>query len=91
MQGVSGRRRLGGSGLLKIVSSAPVGTRERVVVVEVADTWLVLGVTPSQVNTLHTLPAQPTAPETVADSTHSMIALFSSRLREAAGGKAQGR
>lgn len=53
-----GLQRLGGGHLVKVVSSAAVGQRERVVVVEVADTWLVLGVTPHQVNTLHTLPAQ---------------------------------
>lgn len=46
--------------LLKVVSSCPVGQRERVVIVEVEGTWLVLGVTPQQVTQLHTLPAQPT-------------------------------
>ena len=55
-------RRLGlqqsGSGrLLKVVSSAMVGQRERVVVVEIGDTWLVLGVAAGQVHALHTLPA----------------------------------
>lgn len=45
--------------LLKVVSSCPVGQRERVVIVEVDDTWLVLGVTAQQVTPLHTLPAQP--------------------------------
>ncbi|BES84348.1 hypothetical protein PEC302110_14450 [Pectobacterium araliae] len=46
--------------LLKVVSSCSVGQRERVVIVEVDDTWLVLGVTPQQITPLHTLPAQPT-------------------------------
>ena len=41
--------------LLKKVGAMSLGPRERVVVVEVADTWLVLGVTAQQVNTLHTL------------------------------------
>ncbi|WP_350238945.1 flagellar biosynthetic protein FliO [Pectobacterium colocasium] len=45
--------------LLKVVSSCPVGQRERVVIVEVDNTWLVLGVTPQQITPLHTLPAQP--------------------------------
>ena len=35
-----------------------VGQRERVVVVEVGGSWLVLGVAPGQVRALHTLPAQ---------------------------------
>lgn len=41
---------------LKVLGAAPVGPRERVVLVELADQVLVLGVTPSSVNTLHTLP-----------------------------------
>ena len=43
---------------MKVVSSTSVGQRERVVVVEVAGQWLVLGVTPQNIHTLHTLPAQ---------------------------------
>ncbi|KXW58376.1 flagellar biosynthetic protein FliO [Ferrovum myxofaciens] len=41
---------------LRIVSSLAVGQRERVVVVEVQDTWVVVGVAPGQVQTLHILP-----------------------------------
>jgi flagellar protein FliO/FliZ len=40
---------------LKVLGAAPVGPRERVVLVEVADKVLVLGVAPGRVNTLHTL------------------------------------
>ncbi len=48
-----------GSGrLLKVVSSAMVGQRERVVVVEIGDSWLVLGVAAGQVRALHTMPAE---------------------------------
>jgi flagellar protein FliO/FliZ len=43
-------------GPLKIIAQTPLGPRERLVVVEVADTWLVLGVGGGQVRTLHTLP-----------------------------------
>ncbi len=43
---------------MKIISSLAVGQRERVVLVEVQDTWLVLGVAAGQVRTLHTLPKQ---------------------------------
>lgn len=50
-------KRLAGQSL-KIVASQSVGQRERVVVVEVDDTWLVLGVAPNSVNTLHKLPAK---------------------------------
>ena len=53
-----GLQRFGGGQLVKVVSSTAVGQRERVVVVEVNGQWLVLGVTPQNINTLHTLPAQ---------------------------------
>ncbi len=41
---------------LKIISGIAVGQRERIVLVEVNDTWLVVGVAPGQVNALHTMP-----------------------------------
>jgi flagellar protein FliO/FliZ len=46
----------GAGGLVKIVGGVMVGPKERVVVVEVGETWLVLGVTAQQVNALHALP-----------------------------------
>ncbi|SDK91966.1 flagellar protein FliO/FliZ [Modicisalibacter muralis] len=45
---------------LKVVASTAVGQRERVVIVEVKDTWLVLGVGGGKVNSLHEMPAPPT-------------------------------
>jgi len=47
----------GGGNVLRQVASMPVGPRQSVVVVEIEDTWLVVGVGPNQLNTLHTLPA----------------------------------
>lgn len=44
--------------LVRVVTAASVGPRERVVLVEIHDTWLVLGVAPGRVNTLHQLPRQ---------------------------------
>ncbi len=44
---------------VRVVGSAPVGPKERVVVVEVASAWLVLGVGGGQVTRLHQLPAPP--------------------------------
>ena len=41
---------------LKVTASTSLGPRERVVIVEVRDTWLVLGVTGQNINVLHTLP-----------------------------------
>ncbi len=40
---------------LRIISATAVGQRERVVVVEVDGTWLVVGVAPGQVSALHTM------------------------------------
>lgn len=48
----------GHSNLLNVVGSVAVGQRERVVIVEVDKTWLVLGVANGQVTKLHELPAQ---------------------------------
>lgn len=47
---------MGKMGPVKLIGTTMVGPRERVVVVEVEDTWLVLGVGGGQVRTLHTLP-----------------------------------
>lgn len=43
------------AGVVKIVAATGVGQRERVVVVEIDNTWLVLGVAPGRVNKLHTM------------------------------------
>lgn len=50
------------SSLLRVIAGTAVGTRERVVVVEVGETWLVLGVAPGSVTPLHQLPRQTLAP-----------------------------
>jgi flagellar protein FliO/FliZ len=47
------------AGLVRIVGATSVGPRERVVVVEVDDTWLVLGVGGGQVRALHTMNKPP--------------------------------
>ena len=43
------------SGHIKVIATAGVGQRERVVVVEIENTRLVLGVAPGRVNVLHCL------------------------------------
>lgn len=43
------------AGVVKVVAVAGVGQRERVVVVEIDNTWLVLGVAPGRVNKLHAM------------------------------------
>jgi flagellar protein FliO/FliZ len=46
----------GASNALKVISGVAVGQRERIVLVEVNDTWLIVGVAPGQVNALHSMP-----------------------------------
>lgn len=59
-------RRLRGFGkfgvnVIQVVADAPLGTKERAVLVQVGEQQLLLGVTPGQVNLLHVL-AQPVSP-----------------------------
>lgn len=43
---------------MKVVGGLSIGSRERIMVVEIGEQWLVLGVTATQINTLATLPKQ---------------------------------
>ena len=54
---------MGTQGAVKVVGTTAVGTRERVVVVEVDNTWLLLGVGGGNVRLLHTLPKPEQAQE----------------------------
>ena len=56
-------RRMGVAGtaagnVARVVGGVNVGNRERVLVVEVADQWIVVGVAPGRVNALSTMPRQ---------------------------------
>ncbi len=46
----------GHNGPLRIVGGLMISPRERIVLIEVADSWLVVGIVPGQIKTLHTLP-----------------------------------
>ena len=48
----------GSGNILKVLGGVAIGQRERIVLVEVKDTWLVVGVGPGQIRTLHTLQKQ---------------------------------
>lgn len=52
---VSGGK-LFGQGNLRVISGVALGPRERIVLLEVENTWLVVGIVPGQIRTLHTLP-----------------------------------
>lgn len=44
-------------GFYKVLATSALGPREKIVLVEIGDTWLVLGMTSNSINTLHTMPA----------------------------------
>jgi flagellar protein FliO/FliZ len=46
------------AGLLRVIAGVAVGQRERVVILELGGSWLVLGVAPGQVTTLAEIPRQ---------------------------------
>ncbi|WP_175847043.1 flagellar biosynthetic protein FliO [Burkholderia arboris] len=87
-------------GPLKVVSSVAVGTKESATIVEIGDTWLVLGVAPGNVRLLHTLPAGSAAVTATAGSAPadaaaggtpsdgSLPGSFGSRFRDALAGEA---
>lgn len=47
------------AGLLRVVAATAIGARERVVIVEIGSTWLVLGVAPGHISALAEIPRQP--------------------------------
>ena len=51
---INGGPRFGQGGPLRIVGGLMISARERIVVVEVGETWLVVGIVPGQIKTLHT-------------------------------------
>jgi len=84
-------KRMPGSGFrpaegLRVVASLTVGAKERVVVVEVNGTQLLLGVTAGGINTLHQLPdpLPPPAPARLPDFKQlpNFAQLLQQRLRK---------
>ncbi len=68
----------GAQGVVKVVGGVMLGPRERLVVVEVGETWLLLGVGGGQVNTLHTL----TRPANYVPSSHDPLPGFADKLKD---------
>jgi flagellar protein FliO/FliZ len=73
----------------RVVGVLPLSGSQRILTVEVGTgehkTWLVLGVTPSNIQLLHTLPPQDT--DTTAPGTHPSFAQALQRLRPGAADK----
>ena len=76
-----GRLQASANGNLRMIDGLALSTRERIVLVQVGDTQLLLGVAPGRVDTLHVL-GEP-VPEASAANTSGTG--FSARLREALG------
>lgn len=83
----SGSLRRSGQRVLKTIDTQAVGNKERITVMEINDTWLVVGISPQGISTLHSMPrpddqsARPAADTASAPRTGMP---FSQALREAA-------
>ncbi|ABI85591.1 flagellar biosynthetic protein FliO [Burkholderia ambifaria AMMD] len=82
-------------GPLKVVSSVGLGAKESATIVEIGDTWLVLGVAPGNVRLLHTLPAGSAVAPAPADlpagtrsADRGQPGTFGARFRDALAGEA---
>jgi flagellar protein FliO/FliZ len=68
------------SGSLRVVGGVAVGPKERVVLVDVGESRLVLGVAPGHISTLHTMPRP--ADEPASMTAESPTGPFYARLKE---------
>ena len=59
---VSGGKRFGQGGM-KVVGGVALGPRERIVLLEIGDEWLVIGIVPGQIRTLHRMSKGNAMPE----------------------------
>lgn len=66
---------------VRIVGTTSLGQRERIVIIEVKEQWLVLGVTANQISKLHEIPAPP-ATSTELDK-NAVDSNFSTRFTHA--------
>ncbi|WP_437888735.1 flagellar biosynthetic protein FliO [Phytobacter sp. V91] len=66
---------------LKVTASTSVGPRERVVIVDVEDARLVLGVTPTQINLLHKMPPAPVESDAVNEKTPDFQSVMKNLLK----------
>jgi len=81
-----------GSGLLRVLGVTAVGPREKVVLLEVGEKVLMLGVTPNNVRTLHVferdeLPLEPAFAPSPASPVTAFATSFANRLAQALKGR----
>ena len=53
---INGGKSFGNTGPMRIVGGLMISPRERIVLLEVNETWVIVGIVPGQIKTLHTLP-----------------------------------
>jgi flagellar protein FliO/FliZ len=75
---------LAAGNLIKVQATVAVGQRERIVLVEINDTWLVVGVAPGQVRTLHSMPKAelPGTQVSIATSTNGKFQAWLKQVME---------
>ena len=69
---------------MRMIGGIALGPRERLVLVEVGDSWLVIGIVPGQIRTLHTLPKGAT-PEQTGPGSEKSFAQWLKQMTERRG------
>ena len=59
-----GPTQMGPGGAMRVIGGVMIGPRERLVLVEVNDTWLIIGVAPGHVAQVHSMPRPPHSEQT---------------------------
>ena len=65
---LNGGKAFGATGPMRIIGGLMISPRERIVLLEVDETWIVVGIVPGQIKTLHTLPKGALPPPNNTDS-----------------------
>ena len=80
----------GGAGVMRSVAMLPLSTSQRIVTVEIGSgddrRWLVLGVTPGSITTLHTMAPQEASVASAPGQVHPAFAQILGRFRRDAAG-----
>jgi flagellar protein FliO/FliZ len=66
----------GSSQQIKVIAQLAVGAKERISLVELADTWILVGITQTQLNALHVMPKAASTPDTNTSPNQPFAALF---------------
>src|SRR4051794_30747184 len=76
-----------GANIIQVIADAPLGTKERAVLIQVGNQQLLVGVTANQVNLLHVLtePVVPSTPPTSGSAIDPMRPEFKAILKRSLG------